>query len=128
MERLQRLARHVVAASPAAGAAVLEAEAETADQQPTGWAAKVRQLLAERCPTTFNQAETGYPLLGIDPGDRRHPHDPPPVLYARASGQKMWDVDGNEYVRRHTAALRAALLPPQLSRGRSEGFNLCVFL
>ena len=70
-------------------------EAETL----TPWSERVRQRLAERSPKSWARNEAGYPLLGIDPGEqRRHPRDPSPVLYARAAGQYMWDIDGNRYV------------------------------
>lgn len=64
----------------------------------TPWSARVRQVLAERCPQSWAKNEAGFPLLGIDPGERRHPRDPAPIIYARAAGQKVWDIDGNVYV------------------------------
>jgi len=107
MQRLRRVER---ALRPTAAATAgdddatvaVETDALTDDADAaaalTPWSERVRELLAERCPQSWAQNEAGFPLLGIDPGERRHPRDPAPMLYARAEGQKMWDIDGNEYV------------------------------
>jgi glutamate-1-semialdehyde aminotransferase len=78
--------------------AVFVADANEDAVELTPWSKRVRQRLSERSPKSWARNDAGYPLLGIDPGVRRHPHDPPPMLYARAAGQWMWDIDGNRYV------------------------------
>lgn len=97
MERLQRLSAHIGRARPAttgteAGTAILETT-----ELLTPWSALVRQRLADRTPLSIAKNAGGYPSLAIEPL-RPHPYDPAPVLYARALGAKMWDIDGNEYL------------------------------
>jgi glutamate-1-semialdehyde aminotransferase len=113
MRRLQRFSFHIARTSSAREieeATALQRGDECGDEslsaaaaRPapelllTPWSARVRRLLAERAPLSTAKNAAGYPHLAIDP-PCPHPLDPAPVLYARALGAKMWDIDGNEYL------------------------------
>ena len=78
MERLRRVQRQLSPALAAADSPDTAAAAVLDDTvaELTPWSARVRELLAERCPQSAARNAEGYPLLGIDPGPRAHPTDP----------------------------------------------------
>ena len=101
MERLARLAHQLVvvpvASSPPQADDDDVAVLDDATAKLTPWSRLVRQRLVERTPLSSAKNAAGYPHLAIEPLNP-HPYDPAPMLYARALGAKMWDLDGNEYL------------------------------
>ena len=65
---------------------------------PADVLAKFRKKISEKCPKSKTLSEMVKNTL---PGGTEHSlllMDPFPVAMDRASGARMWDIDGNEYV------------------------------